>query len=119
MIRRTALDQVGVYSERFPRCQDYELWLRLAARFKLANLPEFTLEYRISETQGKRVQLRESLKYTLQIQREWLFRPGFFVPYNLLFHCAEHALLLLPEALVLAAFKRLTYQKVSGSEYAR
>jgi len=119
MIRRAALEQVGVYSERYPRCQDYELWLRMAARFKLANLPEFTLKYRISETQGKRVQLRESLRYTLQIQREWLFHPPFFAPYNLLYHCAEHALLLLPDALVLAAFKRLTYRQTSHSGYAR
>jgi glycosyltransferase involved in cell wall biosynthesis len=115
MLRRSALAQVGTYDERYARCQDYDLWLRTAARFKLANLPVFTLKYRISATQGKRVRLRDSLRYTIQIQREWLFRKPFFSPYNLLYHCAEHALLLLPDALVLAAFKRISYRRTPAS----
>jgi glycosyltransferase involved in cell wall biosynthesis len=107
--RRSALTQVGAYDPRFPRCQDYDLWLRMADRFKVANLPEFTLQYRLSAAQGKSRQLRESLKYTIAIQREWLFRKPFFSPYNALYFCAEHALLALPDAVILGLFKRLTY----------
>ena len=109
MIRRTALDEVGRYDERYPRCQDYDLWLRMAVRWKLANLDEFTLRYRISAGQGKRTALRDSLRYTIEIQRRFLFRPRFFRPFNVLYFCAEHVLLVLPEPLVLFAFKRLTY----------
>ncbi len=109
MIRRAAVDQVGRYDERYPRCQDYDLWLRMAVGWKLANLDEFTLRYRISAGQGKRTALRDSLRYTIAIQRRFLFRPRFFRPFNVLYFCAEHALLLLPEPLVLAAFKRITY----------
>ncbi len=40
MMRRSAIDKVGFYSEAFPFVQDYELWSRLAQAGKLANLPE-------------------------------------------------------------------------------
>ncbi len=40
MVRRQALLEVGGYNERFTCAQDYDLWLRLAERHKIANLPE-------------------------------------------------------------------------------
>lgn len=40
MLRRQALLEVGGYNERYTYAQDYDLWLRLAERYKLANLPE-------------------------------------------------------------------------------
>jgi glycosyltransferase involved in cell wall biosynthesis len=52
MIRRSALDEVGVYStsrERQPP-EDFELWSRIARRFTVANLPERLVIYR--ETPG-------------------------------------------------------------------
>lgn len=110
MIRRSALEEVGTYSERYPRCQDYDLWLRMANRFELANLDAFTLEYRISATQGKRVHLRDSLKYTIELQRAWLLHRPFFNPFNVAYWGAEHVLLLLPEKIVLELFKRLSYR---------
>jgi glycosyltransferase involved in cell wall biosynthesis len=111
MIRKAALDAVGVYDETFPRCEDYELWMRIAARFELANLDAFTLKYRISTTQSKQLHMRDMIKSTLAIQRRWLFHPSFFRPFNLLYYGAEHGLLLLPEPLVLKLFKRITYQQ--------
>jgi glycosyltransferase involved in cell wall biosynthesis len=113
MIRRSALAAVGVYRERFPRCHDYDLWLRMAARFKIANLDAFTLQYRISPTQGKHVHLRDSLKFTIDVQRAWLLHRPFFNPFNLAYWGAEHLLLLLPKAVVLGLFKRLTYRRAA------
>jgi GT2 family glycosyltransferase len=110
MIRRTALDAVGRYSEHFPRCQDYDLWLRMAARFKVANLDAYTLKYRLSATQGKRTHLRATLKLTIALQRQWLFHAPFFRPANVAFWAAEHALLLMPDAVVLELFKRVSYR---------
>ena len=110
MIRRSALDAVGGYRERFPRCHDYDLWLRMAAHFKIANLDAFTLKYRISQTQGKHVHLRDCLKLTIDLQREWLLHRPFFNPYNLAYWGAEHLLLLLPKAVVLDLFKRVAYR---------
>lgn len=111
MIRRSALEAVGPYDERYPRCQDYELWLRIAARYKLANLDAFTLKYRVSATQGKRTHLKETLRLTLAIQRRWLFHPEFFHVYSLVYWTAEHLLLLLPDSLVMALFMRMTYRR--------
>ena len=110
MIRRTALEAVGAYREEFPRCHDYDLWLRMASRFKISNVDEFTLKYRISRTQGKRIHLRESLKLTIALQRQWMLHRPFFNPFNIAFWGAEHLLLLLPEAVVLGLFMRVTYR---------
>jgi glycosyltransferase involved in cell wall biosynthesis len=110
MIRRSALADVGVYRRRYPRCHDYDLWCRMAARYRIANVDAFTLKYRLSSTQGKTTELRASLRYTLQIQREWLFHPGFFSPPNVLCWLLEHGLLLLPDNVVLRLFKAATYR---------
>jgi glycosyltransferase involved in cell wall biosynthesis len=34
MVRRSALDNVGVFDETLPSCQDMDLWLRLSERFR-------------------------------------------------------------------------------------
>ena len=109
MLRRSALEQVGSYDPRYPRCQDYDLWLRLAARFELANLDEALIGYRLSDAQVKQKHMRESLRLTIAIQRPWLFAPRFFRPWNVVYWGLEHALLLVPHDLVLWLFKRLTY----------
>jgi glycosyltransferase involved in cell wall biosynthesis len=48
MIRREALDQVGGYREAFRLAQDYDLWLRLAEQYQVANLPETLYKMRFS-----------------------------------------------------------------------
>ncbi len=111
MLRRSALDTVGHYDPRYPRCQDYDLWLRLASRFPLANLDEALVGYRVSQTQGKRTHLTESLRLTIAIQRKWLLRPGFFRLWNVVYFALEHGLLLLPERWVLWLWKRLAYRR--------
>jgi glycosyltransferase involved in cell wall biosynthesis len=110
MVRRSALAEVGIYDQRYARCHDYDLWCRMAARHKIANVDAFTLKYRVSSTQGKTTELRASLCYTLEIQREWLLYPPFFSPFNVLCWGLEHGLLLLPDRLILRLFKRLTYR---------
>jgi glycosyltransferase involved in cell wall biosynthesis len=109
-LRRSALERVGLYDEHYPRCQDYDLWCRIAAQYKIANLDEYTLKYRVSSTQGKTVHLRDSLIYTIQIQRKWLFHKEFINPVNFLKFALEYCLLWLPEPLTLRLFKLLTYR---------
>lgn len=46
IIRKKALDEVGFYDESFKYAQDYELILRTAKKFPVANLPEVLLKYR-------------------------------------------------------------------------
>jgi len=49
MIKKIALDKVGLYDESFPTAQDYDLWLRIAEHYKLANLNEFLMKRRYTK----------------------------------------------------------------------
>ena len=109
MIRRSVLDEVGGYDPAYPRCQDYDLWLRIAAKHPVANLDRPLIRYRISDAQGKRTHLRQTLDLTLRIQRRWLFHPRFFRLRNAAFVALEHGLTLLPDVAILALFKRVRY----------
>ena len=48
MLRKDMLAVVGGYREAYRQAQDYDLWLRLAERYKLANLADPLLYYRVS-----------------------------------------------------------------------
>jgi glycosyltransferase involved in cell wall biosynthesis len=48
MIRRAALESVGLYREAFLLAQDYDLWLRISERFEVANLSEVLYRMRFS-----------------------------------------------------------------------
>lgn len=111
MIRRSVLDEVGVYDPHFSRCQDYDLWLRIAAKHPIANLDTVTLRYRLSPSQGKRTHLYETLRLSLELQRRWLFHPRFFRPSNVAYVAAMHALPLLPPAALLRLFTWRTYSR--------
>lgn len=47
MLRRTGLNQAGGYDPGNALAHDYDLWVRLAAISKLANLPEVLTVYRL------------------------------------------------------------------------
>jgi len=76
LIRKKALDEVGCYREdkKYKHAEDYELWLRIGTRYKLANLPDFFLKYRINpsgvslknELSQRMASLRVTLKYKNQ-----------------------------------------------------
>ncbi len=40
MLRREVLEEIGGFDESFPVCEDYELWLRLLARYQVYLIPE-------------------------------------------------------------------------------
>ena len=48
MMRRDVLESVGGYDESYRYAQDYDLWLRLAERCEVANLPEYLYCWRKS-----------------------------------------------------------------------
>lgn len=47
MLRREAFDRIGGYRTNFPETEDLDLWLRLAERHELANLPQLVVAYRM------------------------------------------------------------------------
>ncbi len=40
IMRRDVFDEVGLFDEELPACEDYDMWLRLSARFPVLYLPE-------------------------------------------------------------------------------
>ncbi len=50
MMRYDLLEQVGFYSPEFSYAQDYDLWSRLSAVCRMANLPEILLKRRVVES---------------------------------------------------------------------
>jgi hypothetical protein len=62
MIRSEAFALVGGYRTKFAQAEDYDLWLRIAEHFKVANLKEVVLLYRIHPYQ---LTLRKRLQQTL------------------------------------------------------
>ena len=112
-LRRSMLREIGHYDPSYPRCQDYDLWLRTAARFPVASLDQAVIRYRVTAAQGKVTHLRLTLRLTLRLQRRWLWHPRFFRLQNAAYVAAEHALPVLPDAAILALFKRVTYARNS------
>ncbi len=61
MIRKDSILEVGGYREQYSTAEDLDLWLRLAERGRLANLPEALVKYRthvgsVCHTQNHRQQ---------------------------------------------------------------
>jgi glycosyltransferase involved in cell wall biosynthesis len=50
LMRRNILFKVGLYNDNYCT-QDYELWVRIARRYNLANLNQYLLKHRITTTQ--------------------------------------------------------------------
>lgn len=48
MVRASVLREVGGYSRKYYAAEDYELLRRIAARYDVANIPEYLIDYRIS-----------------------------------------------------------------------
>ncbi|MCP4713524.1 MAG: glycosyltransferase [Deltaproteobacteria bacterium] len=50
MMRKEAFQRAGGYNERFPVCEDVDLWLRIAFHAQLAVMPDIQLQYRRHST---------------------------------------------------------------------
>lgn len=63
-MRASAVAAVGGYRPAFLHAEDYDLWLRLAERYELANLPEPVLYYRCHAGQvSSRHVVQQSISY--------------------------------------------------------
>jgi hypothetical protein len=51
MFRRDIIDLVGNYNENFPYGQDYEFWIRISQKFKVANIPKYLYRLRTHPNQ--------------------------------------------------------------------
>ena len=65
LIRRDALVQVGGYRGAFSNAEDFDLWLRMAEYFELANLETVVIKYRLHPNQVSNRKVKEQALSTL------------------------------------------------------
>lgn len=72
MLRRAAVLEAGGYRAAFPRAEDYDLWLRLSRRWRLENLPNVLVHYRLHGDNSILLQARETRRCALRAQALYL-----------------------------------------------
>lgn len=63
MFRRKAFEEVGGYDERYRFSQDYELWLRMSAKYEIANLRDALYKLRFHQNTVSLRNLNQSAYY--------------------------------------------------------
>lgn len=69
MVRRKVLEEAGGYRPEFRYAQDYDLWLRIAAKNRVANLPETLYKMRFSRRMASVARNREQNAYAALARR--------------------------------------------------
>ncbi|NIO15991.1 MAG: glycosyltransferase [Deltaproteobacteria bacterium] len=73
MFRKECVEKVGYYREAFQASQDYDLWLRIAEYYDMANIPEFLYKWRLNvesiSVSGKAIQ-DEYASMAVELARE-------------------------------------------------
>ena len=112
MFRKDIFLKLGWYDQSLNYWEDYDLWLKMYSYgYKIYNLDEVILCYRIHNQQTKSKQLKQTLKNTIFIQKRAMMVYGVkpvFSDYIYLF--MEKCLLYLPNKFVLFLFKKLEYR---------
>lgn len=86
MFRREALEAAGGYRERFRTAQDLDVYLRLALHGRLANVPEFLLQYRRHDEAVGVKRIEEQFRDVTAILREAYRARGRRMPHAALSH---------------------------------
>lgn len=99
-MRVSALRAVGGYTDRYPGAEDYDLFLRIASRFKVANLPKVLLRYEVGPGQ-----ISQRIRHTQILSRIRLQARHFdpVSPHSYLGILMSLAAFFVPRRLVLAA----------------
>jgi len=104
MLRRSALDAIGLYDPRFAKSEDYELWLRALGRgIVVENMDEVLIRYRVPSDYSRK---RDSSNWKFAIKAKLMhFRWGSPLrsSFGLL---VSLALLLTPSRLLDALYRR-------------
>jgi len=68
MMRKDAFDATGGYRRSFLHAEDYDLWLRMAERFEMANLPDVLVYCRVHARQVSATHLKQQTLSSLAAQ---------------------------------------------------
>jgi glycosyltransferase involved in cell wall biosynthesis len=72
MYKRRAVQLAGMYREKFPYIEDWDLWIRLADQGKIFNLSELTVFYRVHSNQSTTLHEIVQQKSIRALSREML-----------------------------------------------
>jgi glycosyltransferase involved in cell wall biosynthesis len=98
MLRRALATSVGGYDASFPVAQDYDLWLRLSALTRMANLPEPLVVRRL--VAGRVTAARDDERLRAEARARWrAVRRGVYPPWDALFVLRPLAALAVPSRL--------------------
>jgi len=82
---RELYDRVGGYSAEFSFAQDYDLWLKMAEKARLANVPEFLLKYRRLASAISQRKTAEQVDCIKSIHQKAIARRGLSQPDSSIF----------------------------------
>ena len=74
MIRKEVFDKVGLYDKSFRESEDYELWLRIAENYKIANLAEPLVTKRYCKKSLSPAKDKEQLYFVLEAKKAAIHR---------------------------------------------
>jgi glycosyltransferase involved in cell wall biosynthesis len=69
IFRKSCLEEIGAYREKFRYAQDYDLLLRMAKRFQVRNVDRFLYKWRKASHTISRKRLSQQLEYHLLVQK--------------------------------------------------
>lgn len=93
MLRRSALNQVGLFNPALQWGQDWELWIRMVSRFEVKVLPEPMIIYRSHEANLSHMNQQKRLDCLWGISRSAIaaFQPAWLRPVLLMRSWSESA----------------------------
>jgi len=78
MVRRDVLEREKLkYRDEFPHAHDYDLWARLSLSYKLYNLDEVLVKYRVHQSQDSQKSAKLQRESALRIKKYLLLSYGF------------------------------------------
>lgn len=110
MVRRDIIQSCGAYRDETFLAEDYDLWIRvMKSGHDLCSCPEYLLRYRVHTGAAKWAKLRQILKMTIYVKRQY-FANEFDLGDRLRL-ASERLLLLLPSQWVYWLFCAITYRR--------
>lgn len=108
VFRRDVLDKIGFYNEEYTYCQDYELWLRVIAKYSAEILPEVLTYYRIHKNMISRAKRQLQAYYSIKVKFYAFWHLGHKLSISKLM--SQIYIMLVPEFLI--SLKRLILVKL-------
>lgn len=114
MFRKDVFYEVSWYDNNLNYWEDYDLWFKFYSKwYKIKNLDEELVKYRIRKWQSKSKKLKETIKNTIFIQKRAVKKYWLKASFSdRTYWTLERILTFLPSSFVLYLFKKIEYKNV-------